>query len=41
MIPGFEEERLGAVYDVRYLKRLWPFLRPYGGLFALSLVLGL
>ncbi len=33
------EEQLGTVYDWRYLRRLWPYLKPYQHLFSLSLVL--
>ncbi len=33
------EEQLGRVYDVRLLRWVWSFVRPYRGLFFLSLVL--
>ena len=25
----FEEEALGAAYDARLIRRLWPYVRPY------------
>ena len=34
-----EEAALGKVYDSQLLARLWPFVRPYKGLVALSLLL--
>ncbi|MEE8165260.1 MAG: ABC transporter transmembrane domain-containing protein, partial [Myxococcota bacterium] len=34
-----EEAALGRVYDSDLLARLWPFVRPYKGLVALSLLL--
>jgi ATP-binding cassette subfamily B protein len=40
VIPDFhEEEAIGGIYDWRYIRRLWPFLLPYKGLFSLSLLL--
>jgi ATP-binding cassette subfamily B multidrug efflux pump len=36
-----EEGALGAAYDARLLKRLWPFVKPYQGLLFLSIGLGL
>jgi ATP-binding cassette subfamily B protein len=40
VIPDFhEEEALGSIYDWRYIRRLWPFLRPYTGLLTASLLL--
>ncbi|NVL90695.1 MAG: ABC transporter ATP-binding protein [Desulfobacterales bacterium] len=33
----FEEDQLGKPYDVRLLKRLFPYVRPYGLLFLLSI----
>jgi len=35
----FEEEQLGRTYDVRLLRRLYPFSRPYRGLLVLSVLL--
>ena len=35
----FEEDQLGKPYDVRLLKRLFPFVRPYSLLFLLSIAL--
>ena len=35
----FEEDQLGKPYDVRLLKRLFPFVRPYGLLFLVSIAL--
>lgn len=35
-----EESALGATYDLRLLKRLWPFVRPYRAYLWLSLGLG-
>jgi len=35
----FEEDRLGRPYDVRLLRRLLPFIRPYGRLLGLSVLL--
>ncbi|MDP7573082.1 MAG: hypothetical protein QF391_15890 [Myxococcota bacterium] len=34
-----EEEALGKAYDTRQLLRLWPYVRPYGGQVALTLLL--
>jgi ATP-binding cassette, subfamily B, multidrug efflux pump len=34
-----QEEILGKAYDFRLIKRLWQFIRPYRGLFFLSLLL--
>ena len=34
----FEEEALGKAYDTRLLRRLWPFVRPYRGQIALSIL---
>jgi ATP-binding cassette subfamily B protein len=34
-----EEEALGSIYDLRYLRRLWPFLAPYRALFAVAVLL--
>jgi ABC-type multidrug transport system fused ATPase/permease subunit len=34
-----DEQSLGKAYDARLLLRLWPFLRPYKGIFALDLLL--
>ncbi len=40
MIDGLEEqEHVGSIYDWRYIRRLWPFLVPYRGMLALSLLL--
>jgi ABC-type multidrug transport system fused ATPase/permease subunit len=40
VIPDFhEEEAIGRIYDWRYIRRLWPFLRPYWGLLSVSLLL--
>ena len=33
----FEEDQLGKPYDVRLLKRLFPYVRPYGFLFLFSI----
>jgi ATP-binding cassette subfamily B protein len=33
----FEEDQLGKPYDLRLLRRLFPFVRPYGLLFLLSI----
>ncbi|MGD0674975.1 MAG: ABC transporter ATP-binding protein [Polyangiaceae bacterium] len=33
-----EEAAVGRAYDVRLLRRLWPFVRPHAGFIALSLV---
>ncbi|MGD9022990.1 MAG: ABC transporter ATP-binding protein, partial [Deltaproteobacteria bacterium] len=33
----FEEDQLGKPYDVRLMRRLFPFVRPYGLLFLLSI----
>ena len=35
----FEEEQLGRTYDVKLLRRLYPFIRPYKLLISASLVL--
>lgn len=35
----FEEDQLGKPYDVRLLRRLFPFVRPYALLFLLSIAL--
>ncbi|MCF8050532.1 MAG: ABC transporter ATP-binding protein/permease [Desulfobacterales bacterium] len=35
----FEEKKLGKPYDLRLLRRLVPFARPYGRLFAAAIVL--
>lgn len=35
----FEEEKLGKPYDLRLLKRFYPFARPYRSWFTLSIVL--
>ena len=35
----FEEDQLGKPYDMRLLRRLFPFVRPYGLLFLLSIAL--
>ncbi|HEX2676385.1 MAG TPA: ABC transporter ATP-binding protein, partial [Polyangiales bacterium] len=35
-----EEGTLGAAYDARLLKRLWPFMRPYQAFLWLSIGLG-
>ena len=37
----YEEERLGKAYDARLTRRLLRYLRPYRGLFAATLALGL
>ncbi|MGH0032499.1 MAG: ABC transporter ATP-binding protein [Myxococcota bacterium] len=34
----FEEEALGKAYDTRLLRRLWPYVRPYKGQIALSIL---
>jgi ABC-type multidrug transport system fused ATPase/permease subunit len=34
-----EEEALGRAYDARLMRRLWPYVRPYGWLVALNLLL--
>ena len=34
-----EEEALGKAYDARLVRRLWPYIRPYKGLVALSFLL--
>jgi ABC-type multidrug transport system fused ATPase/permease subunit len=34
-----EEQSLGKVYDADLLRRLWPFMRPYGGLMLFSFAL--
>jgi ATP-binding cassette subfamily B protein len=40
MTPGYhDEEVLGKIYDARLVRRLWPLLRPYWGLFLFALVL--
>jgi ATP-binding cassette subfamily B protein len=40
VIPDLhEEEALGSIYDLRYLRRLWPFLAPYRALFAAAVLL--
>ncbi|NVM23918.1 MAG: ABC transporter ATP-binding protein [Desulfobacterales bacterium] len=33
----FEEDQLGKPYDVRLIRRLFPYVRPYGFLFLLSI----
>ncbi|MDM8552870.1 ABC transporter ATP-binding protein [Desulfobacterales bacterium HSG2] len=35
----FEEEKLGKPYDIKILKRLWPFIRPYRAWLICSCVL--
>ncbi|NNL75280.1 MAG: hypothetical protein HKO68_02960, partial [Desulfobacterales bacterium] len=35
----FEETKLGKPYDLKLLKRLYPFTRPYKGLLLGSIVL--
>lgn len=35
----FEEEKLGKPYDIKILKRLWPFIRPYRAWFLCSCLL--
>lgn len=37
--PLHEETALGRVYDVDLLRRLWPFMRPYGAWIVFSLLL--
>ncbi|MBN1653967.1 MAG: ABC transporter ATP-binding protein [Deltaproteobacteria bacterium] len=37
--PIDSEEQLGTIYDWRFLRRLWPFIRTYRCLFGISLVL--
>ena len=34
-----DEEELGKAVDAQLLKRLWPFLRPYSGLFLVDMLL--
>ena len=38
---GFDEAELGKVIDVRLVRRLWPFLRPYGRLVVLAVFLSI
>jgi ATP-binding cassette subfamily B protein len=33
----FEEDQLGKPYNLRLLRRLFPYVRPYGLLFFLSI----
>ncbi|MBW1860573.1 MAG: hypothetical protein JRI70_11060 [Deltaproteobacteria bacterium] len=35
----FEEDQLGKPYDLKLLRRLFPFVRPYSLLFLLSIFL--
>jgi len=35
----YEEEALGRAYDLRLLRRLWPYVKPYWRLVALTLLL--
>ena len=35
----YNEEKLGKAYDVRLMRRLWRYVRPYRGLLALSFLL--
>ena len=42
VLKNFHEEgALGRAYDLRLMKRLWPFVRPYRKLFWASLVITL
>ena len=37
--PSHQEETLGKAYDLRLIRRLWRYIRPYKRLFFLAMLL--